>query len=143
LVVCFNIIGCCLFIRVLFIKKKEKELSKSEIEELNQTRNQELNIDITREYKEKNVEKWNFSLNNDKIQNSVILRFSNSSVVDIMLHNLYRHYEDKVLDKLVDKLGLDEYDGITFNVYFFSKTSNYDYDCADDLIANVEFGFKQ
>jgi hypothetical protein len=122
--------------------KKEKELSIEEIKKLHSKRLKTIDLDMNRVYKEKNVEKWNFFVNKEKIENTIIIRFSGMTIVDVMLHNVYRYLEDKILDRLVHKLGLYEYDGLDLNIYFFTKGSNYEYDCADDLIANIELGFK-
>ncbi len=105
--------------------KKEKDLTLQEINKIKKFEGKKINLKLKRAYKEYDVEKWYFSINNEGFINFVVARYAEEIHVDIVLHEKYRYYESKILDELDEMLKLADFGHIHEHVYFFKKHTAY------------------
>ncbi len=111
---------------IITVLKKEKDLMPSEIKYIKKILRKKLSLKIERVYKEYEVEKWNFSVNDDSAVNFATIRYCEHIDIDIVMHEKYRFIERKVLEELINVLGLKEFGlDINKNVYFFTKKTFY------------------
>ena len=105
--------------------KTEKDLSVDEIKNINNFKKKRLKIDIRRAYKEKNVEKWFFSLTGI-YANFIVVRYGDVIELDVVMNERYKYIEEKLIDKLIDSLGLDVLErDISHNIYYFTKKNSF------------------
>jgi hypothetical protein len=106
--------------------QKERDLSPGEIKQIKKILGKRLTLKIERAFKEYEVEKWNFSINEDKMVNFATVRYSEKIQIDIIMHEKYRYLERKILEEIVNVLGLREF-GMEIDkfVYFFNKRTFY------------------
>src|SRR3989338_5917597 len=64
--------------------KGEKELSNSQIAETVEKQNYPIKLHLQREYKEYDVEKWLFTINESPRINTVIIRYADEIVMDVL-----------------------------------------------------------
>ena len=106
--------------------QKEKELTLPQLENIMRLKHKKLNIKLSRAYKEYDVEKWFFSVNNEGFTNIVTVRYADEIEVDVVMHEKYHYIENKVLDELNKSLGLSKFGTqVRENVYFFNKRTSY------------------
>lgn len=122
--------------------KGEKEISSKKIDKIVQEANS-IHLHMHRDYKEYDVEKWNFSVNTDKKINFVIIRYADEVIVDIVLHDKFKGMEKSILNKLFSTLNLDEIGAsIIQNVYFFSDENHSSKESKKGmLIGKIEMDF--
>jgi hypothetical protein len=129
---------------VQIISKIKKEvLDEDRIRKIQDLR-KNLSIKVKRLYKEQNVEKWAFSINDDEYSNFVIVRYSTDIEMDILADERYKYVETEILDEVNKVLGINEFEtDIVQNVFFFSKKSAF-YTCDDnnDPLGKVELGLE-
>jgi hypothetical protein len=113
-------------LNIISALKKERDLMPSEIKNIKKLLGEKLALKMERAYKEYEVEKWNFSINDEKMVNFATIRYCEYINVDIVLHEKYRYLERKIIEEVVNVLGLKEFGlDICKNVYFFSKRTFY------------------
>ena len=102
-------------------------------------------IHIHRSYKEYDVEKWLFSINNDIRLNAAIIRYADEIVIDLLIHESFRDIEKLILKRLFKILNLDEFSSsIQQNIYFFSDEKHFQKQGPKGMIVNnVEIGFEE
>lgn len=115
--------------------QSERVLKSKDIEVINKYKKKAIRMDIRRSYKELNVEKWDFSLN-DNFANSVIIHEGQKVEMDIMMNEKYKYIEEKIIFKLMDALGISEFDSdVEQNVFYFAKRSNFYVDAPTENIS--------
>ena len=122
--------------------KASRDLSLEEIRLIKSKKS--LNIEVKRAYKELDVEKWYFRVDNEKVQNFVVIRYGEEVEVDIVVHSLYKPYESMIMASLNQIFGLERFSAnLISNIYFFDKQSNYKSDASrrELLLGSVEMGF--
>ena len=98
----------------------------NEIVALKISQTQELKVDIKRTSNEYNSEAWVFRVNNEPVNNRVFIRDSDIMDVDIILYEQYKINEERVIQKLIDVLGLSNNDSRTkITVYYCKSKSKY------------------
>ncbi|MFH1054324.1 MAG: hypothetical protein V1740_07935 [Candidatus Woesearchaeota archaeon] len=106
--------------------KKEKDISVRSIIDLSKKEREPLNLKLKREYKEYDVEKWSFSINNEKRVNVIIIRYADELIIDFILHEKYRNVERKIIKNIFSTLNLDDFIGsVNQNIYYFIDESHY------------------
>jgi hypothetical protein len=101
-------------------------------------------IKVKRIFKEENVEKWKFSVNSEKYNNIVILRYSSKDIeMDVVAHEQLKFVETEILDELFRILGLTDFNAeVIQNIYFYTKKSSFFNDAEDAGALNrIEVGF--
>ena len=121
--------------------RTEKDLSKTEIKDINRFRKKDLKIQIKRAYKTKDVEKWNFCIT-DSYANYITVNYQDELVIDIVMEQRLKYIEENIIEKLYDVLAIDEQEQpIQQNIYYFSKkSSSYIDEQESDM--DVEFIFE-
>lgn len=113
--------------------KKQDEMSPSELRKVNTLLKKDITIDLERVYKDKNVEKWSFFVRPDQEKNNLFLKMDEDVDMDVLLLEKYKYVEDKILDTLMRKLGIDEMNTtVCQNVYYISKASTYTLEMEED-----------
>lgn len=117
----------------------EKDIELSDLPEVNT-----FSIDLKRIYKEEFVEKWKFRLDDSIIDNFIIVRYDETICLDIILHDKYNCVEKKLLEKIIENLGLkDISQKIQYDFFYFKKHSAkrriYREKESDELVAHLEF----
>lgn len=123
--------------------KKEKRTTADSKPISSSTRS--VKIHIHRSYKEYDVEKWLFSINNDIRLNAAIIRYADEIVIDLLIHESFRDIERLILKRLFKMLNLDEFSSsIQQNIYFFSDEKHSQRQGPKGIIVNdVEIGFEE
>lgn len=104
---------------------REKDLTTKEIRELKKISGKKLDINLERAYKEYDVEKWLFSVGNDKKISFMTIRFGETIDVDVVMQEKYRFLERNIINELIRMLGLDKFDlTLNQNIYFFNRRSH-------------------
>ena len=98
--------------------KKEKDRPKRKMMARRSVR-----VSLKRAFKEEFVEKWYFSVGNDKGRNFTVVKFDEALHADIVMHERFRHYERQIIAQIEEKLGLKELgDSIKYEIYYFRKS---------------------
>ena len=79
-----------------------------EITELKLTQNKDIKIEIKRNFRDYNCEGWMFNVNDGEFCNKVFVREKDYIEADVILNDLYRPLEGKIVHKLVDVLGISD-----------------------------------
>jgi hypothetical protein len=87
----------------------------------------EVRLDIRRTSRDYNSEGWVFKVNKEDHNNRLFIRDSDDvTEVDIILSELYRYCEERILERLVDMLGLSSCDKKTkITVYYCKDDHKY------------------
>ena len=102
--------------------QRERDLSPSEIKQIKQMMGKKLTLKIERAFKEYEVEKWHFSINEEKMINFANVRYCEHIEIDIVMHEKYRHVEKEIISQIEEKLGLNELgDSVSYDIYYFRK----------------------
>lgn len=126
--------------------KKEKDPSQKEIVELMKSRNKKVRLNIRRDYKEDSIEKWYFTINDDKDVNFFSLRVYDKIELDLILHEKYKIKTDEILNEIGKIMSFENIDADKHqNIYFYSGV---DHRTSFDKMDNggryeVEFGLGQ
>ena len=95
------------------IKEKKKNLLKNP------------KISIKRSYKEDNIEKWLFSVDDEPYVNFFIIRDYDVFEMDLVINEKYSQYEKKILESINNILSVNSLDvDVKQNIYYFRKKSN-------------------
>ncbi|MFW5852756.1 MAG: hypothetical protein ACOCUR_01890 [Nanoarchaeota archaeon] len=103
-----------------------------------------LAMKMKRVFKEENVEKWKFSINSEKFENIIIIRYGKEIEMDIIANEKLKFIETEILDEIYRILGMADFNSeVVQNIYFFSKRSSFFNDAEDrGLLNRIEVGFK-
>ena len=106
---------------------KNTELkSVKEIIQLKLQQNKEVKINLKRTNRDYNSESWIFGINDESPDNKVIVRETDFIEVEVILGEMYKVYEERILEKLVEMLGLSNQDVKTkITVYYCKKKVKY------------------
>ncbi len=110
--------------RLLSHLQKEKLPSKAELYEQKVEQAKKVEIHLKRHFKDYNVEKWNFAVNDNSYENAVYVRDADVSDVSIILHERHKPLEANILHELRVILGMDgsELD-IKQELYYYTTKS--------------------
>lgn len=113
--------------RLLSHLQKEKLPSKKELYDQKVEQAKKVQIHLKRHFKDYNVEKWNFSVNDEVYENAVYVRDADVSDVSIILHERHKPFEANILHELRIILGLDasELDIKQELYYYTTKSDSY------------------
>lgn len=110
-----------LYGRVLFINKRQrrkaytaaarkKQPSVNEVKERIIQKQKKIDVNVIRCFKDYTIEKWYFTIDNEKIENIIYIRDAEIINVDIVMHQKYKSKEKEILPTLKNILGLRDYD---------------------------------
>ncbi len=129
---------------IILSLQKEKILSKKELHELKLLQAKRVLINIKRQFKDYNVEKWVFAINDQNYENIAYIRDAEVSEVSIIMHEKHKSIETSILQELRQILGSDSVDlDIRQELYYYTTKSenfmkNNKYGV---LFGKVEMGF--
>jgi len=104
---------------------KERDHSRDELVSIKKKQNRKIEVDIKRSHKELDTEKWFFHINKEKTRNFFVVYYGKEVQVDVVMHESYKHHEDKVVDEIVNLLGLLKFDDeVKIEIYYFNNTSS-------------------
>ena len=122
----------------------EKVLSKAELHDLKLVQAKKVALKVKRQFKDYNVEKWNFAVNDEAYENVVYVRDADVSDVSIIMHEKNKQFEANILYELKNVLGFETSDlDIKQELYYYSTKSD-DYKKNNKfsfVFGNVEMGF--
>ncbi len=121
--------------------RAEKDLSKSEIQDIIRFKKKPIRIQLKRAYKTDEAEKWYFGINNNQSNFLVLYEGHKEIVLDIVMEHSLKYIEEKVVDKILESLGVEKDLPIQQNIYYYNKKSSYLVDVVEDDI-DVEFIFE-
>lgn len=124
--------------------QNEKLMSKKELLELKLVQAKKVAIKVKRQFKDYNVEKWSFAVNDDAYENVVYVRDADVSDVSIIMHEKNKPFEANVLYELKHVLGFETSDlDIKQELYYYStKSDDYKKNNKFNFVfGNVEMGF--
>ena len=130
--------------KIITSLQNEKILSKTELHDLKLVQAKKVAVKVKRQFKDYNVEKWNFSVNDDAYENVVYVRDADVSDVSIIMHEKNKQFEANILYELKTVLGFETSDlDIKQELYYYSTKSD-DYKKNNKfsfVFGNVEMGF--
>ncbi len=130
--------------KVIASLQNEKLFSKKELHELKLVQAKKVAVKVKRQFKDYNVEKWNFAVNDDAYENVVYIRDADVSDVSIIMHEKNKPFEANIMYELKNVLGFDTSDlDIKQELYYYSTKSD-DYKKNNKfsfVFGNVEMGF--
>lgn len=129
----------------LIAKLQDMKLkTKKEIERLSVSQSKKLGIEVTREFRDYNVEKWRFTIEKSPTYNFLLIRDSEFIDIDIIIHEKYKFYEQYILNELYKILGLNDGDlPIRRNIFYYADRSTALNNTSQNqlFIGNIEFDF--
>ncbi len=121
-----------------------KVKTKKEIEHLSVSQNKQLGIDLTREFRDYNVEKWRFTIEKSPTYNFLLIRDSEFIDIDIIMHEKYKFHEANIIHELYKILGLSD-SGLPIrrNIFYYADRSTTLNNAGQNqlFIGNIEFDF--
>ncbi len=130
--------------KIIASLQNEKVLSKIELHDLKLVQAKKVALKVKRQFKDYNVEKWNFAVNDDAYENVVYVRDADVSDVSIIMHEKNKPFEANILYELKSMLGFETSDlDIKQELYYYSTKSD-DYKKNNKfsfVFGNVEMGF--
>lgn len=130
--------------KIITSLQNEKVLSKKELHELKLVQAKKVAVKVKRQFKDYNVEKWNFAVNDEAYENVVYVRDADVSDVSIIMHEKNKQFEANILYELKSVLGFETSDlDIKQELYYYSTKSD-DYKKNNKfsfVFGNVEMGF--
>lgn len=110
--------------RIITFLQKEKLLTKREVQDRSLQRARKVSLSLKRQFKDYNVEKWHFAVNNSSYENILYIRDADVIEVNILMAERYRSIEKQILTELQVILGLDtmEFD-MKQEVYYYTTHS--------------------
>ncbi len=127
------------------IKKMKSDIVDETTLKKIDTLRKNLTLKVKRVFKEDNVEKWKFSVNSEKFENIIIIRYASKEIeMDIIANERLKFIETELLDEIYRILGMNDFGNeVIQNIYFFSKKSSFFNDSEDKGLMNrIEIGFK-
>ncbi|MFT4312077.1 MAG: hypothetical protein ACMXYF_02510 [Candidatus Woesearchaeota archaeon] len=111
--------------QVVTLLKDEKTPSPTQIKKYILEKSKKVSVKLEREFKEYNVEKWNFYVNSHSVPNFAIVRCYEDVTIDLVLHERYKPQEQAIFKEITHMLGLEDFeDMLTINCYYFTKTQS-------------------
>ena len=130
--------------KIIASLQNEKVLSKTELHDLKLVQAKKVAVKVKRQFKDYNVEKWNFAVNDEAYENVVYVRDADVSDVSIIMHEKNKQFEANILYELKTVLGFETSDlDIKQELYYYSTKSD-DYKKNNKfsfVFGNVEMGF--
>jgi hypothetical protein len=109
---------------IILSLQKERLLSKKELHALKLSHAKRATLNLKRQFKDYNVEKWVFAVNDQNYENVVYLRDAEISEVSIIMHEKHKIMESNILQELRGILGLDAADlDIRQDLYYYTTKS--------------------
>jgi len=102
--------------------KKSQLKTLKEVIQLKLNQQKEVKLNIKRTFRDYNNEGWVFKVNKDDQNNRVFIKEADSLDVDIILYEKYKVNEEKIIEKLVEMLGLSNNDIKTKITVYYCKT---------------------
>lgn len=97
-----------------------------EIAQIKVDQKRELKIDIKRTTRDYSSETWTFRINQEEFTNRILIKESDFIDVDVILSEIYRIHEDKILQRLISMLGLSNQQVRTkITVYYCKDQAKY------------------
>ncbi len=110
--------------RIITFLQKEKLLTKRELHDRSLQRAKKVSISLKRQFKDYNVEKWHFAVNNGSYENILYMRDADVIEINILIAERYRPLEKQILTEVQTILGLDVVDfDIKQEVYYYTTHS--------------------
>ncbi len=111
--------------QLLSFLQKERLLTKKELYQQKMQHAKKVHIKFKRHFKDYNVEKWNFAVNDDNYENVVYVRDADVSDVSIILHEKNKPLEANILYELRAVLGFDTSDlDVRQELYYYTTRSD-------------------
>lgn len=86
----------------------------------------DIHLNLARDFRDYNLEKWSFSINKDSVANHLIYREGDFNEIEVILNEKYMAIEERVVNKLVSTLGLANSDFKTkITIYYYKNESKY------------------
>jgi len=124
--------------------QSRKQPTLEEIQKRILRENKKIGINITRLFRDYNVEKWEFKIDNEDAENFVYMRDSETIMFDIVLNNKYKPKEKEIIETLKRMLGLDnsEFDVKQTVFYYNEKNSGLHKGNKKGMVlGKIDFGF--
>ncbi len=125
--------------------QREKLLRRKEIALRRLQRAKRLQIRVKRHFKDYNVEKWNFAVDDNEYENVLYLREAESVEVSVIMPEKHRALEKPILSELHAILGLDSTDlDLKEEIYYYTTRSEDTIQskrCSGVFLGKVEMGF--
>lgn len=123
-------------------KLMKKSLSQKEIEKIKLSRAAQPKVNLKREFKEYGMEKWKFSVNGEKINNLIFIKFDEVIELDVILHESYKPVKDKIVTEIKNTFNLEEQGtDVELKVYFYNNSSQEFVEQKNELVGRVEIGY--
>jgi hypothetical protein len=127
----------------LIDKLKEKILDRQEIEKARRIQKQGIKLQVKRSFKEYNVERWDFSIDNEDYDNFLYIRYEDKISLDISVHARYKIWEGQIQSEIMTILGLVASDlDVKVNIHFYNerRTTQFRGRHSDLFISKIEMG---
>jgi hypothetical protein len=103
---------------------KKKNLDIKELRTRQLLKGKRIRLIPRREFKEYNLEKWSFTINDEPIENSVMIRFTDTVDIDLYVFEKFSCVEDKIINEIAEVFGLTDPDiKLNYNIFYFSSRS--------------------
>ncbi len=122
----------------------KKLFTKIEIENIKLVQSKKLNIDLRRSYRDYNMEKWHFFVNDESEASVLFIRDNDPVEMDFIVNEKFRFLEKKILRKVNIILGYEKPDfDISQNIYYYKDRNDrvVKADKKGVLLGKVELGF--
>lgn len=107
---------------LITVLKNKRLKSRKELQQLKQSSEKKLKVEVKREFRDYNVEKWIFSLEEGIFNNFIYIREADFIDLDIIINTKYKQYEEKIIAYLVKYLGLEDYGAvIRENIFYYTE----------------------
>ncbi len=122
----------------------KKNLGKKELKEIKLKESKIPKLSLKRDFKEYCMEKWLFTIDIEKIENLLFLKYDEIVEVDIILNEIYKPISSKIIDEIKNTFSLkDEQSNLKINVYYFSSREVLEnLNQQNPLVGKFEIGFE-
>jgi hypothetical protein len=101
---------------------KSRLMDRQGVEQAAQNRKKGIKLSVRRTFKEYNIEKWDFSVDNDDFINFLYIRFEDKIAVDLVLHERYKLWEEQILGEISAIFGFESLDiDLGLNIIYYSE----------------------
>ncbi len=115
--------------------QSEKKPTTTQLRDLMLEKSKRVKIKVERAYKEYNVEKWRFSVNDQAFLNFALVRCYDELDIDVVMHESYKAQEKGIVDELLSILGFEGMeDTLNLTVYYFSKADQKQFEAVEDSL---------
>jgi hypothetical protein len=103
-------------------KLQKKNLGVDELKDLQLLQLGDITLHPKRIFKEYNIEKWNFCVNEGSYNNTIMIRYADRVDIDLYIFERYKCIEEKLLLEIKEVFGIDEAEiDININTFYFSS----------------------